>query len=483
MIQTERRLFIVSNRLPIIVAKESDEWQIHSSSGGLVTALDPLMKQNHGLWLGWAGVEGDAPLEPLLEQHSIQQGYELRAVPLDETEVDRYYRGFSNQTIWPLFHDLLGDCTFDLEQWNYYNKVNEKFASEIARLHRPDQFIWIHDYQLMLVGFYLREMGISVDLNFFLHIPFPSADLLARLPWKNEIIYSLLEYDHIGFQTAHDRRNFIQCVRMLIPNARVTSSGRQSIVHLEGRKIMLGTYPISIDFNEFNRDAKSKEVAEAAWYTHENLPGRMLLLGLDRLDYTKGMPERFLAFQRALEKYPELHRNISLVQIVVPSRLHVPEYQALKEQLDTLAGNINGRFSQGGWVPIHYMFRELDRTQLLGYYRACEIALITPLRDGMNLVSKEYCASSVDNNGVLILSEFAGAADQLSKGALMVNPYDVENTADAIYQAYVMSPEERQRRMRILRSEVRRNNVHRWVQWFLERERRQVDRPPAKAEA
>ncbi|HKK21756.1 MAG TPA: trehalose-6-phosphate synthase [candidate division Zixibacteria bacterium] len=483
MPQTDRRLFIVSNRLPLVVGKEDEVWKIFPSSGGLVTALDPLMKQNHGLWLGWAGVQEDAPLDPLLEKYSAEQGYELKAVPLDATEVDRYYRGFSNQTIWPLFHDLLGYCTFDLDQWNYYNKVNEKFATEIARLHRPDQFIWIHDYQLMLVAFYLREMGISVELNFFLHIPFPSADLFARLPWKNEIIYSLLEYDHIGFQTAHDRRNFAQCVKSLIPNARVTTSGRQSIVHLEGRKIKLGTYPISIDFNEFNRDAKSKEVAEAAWFTHENLPGRMLLLGLDRLDYTKGMPERFLAFQRALEKYPDLHRNVSLVQIVVPSRLHVPEYQELKEQLDTLAGNINGRFSQGGWVPIHYMFRELERTQLLGYYRACEIALITPLRDGMNLVSKEYCASSVDNNGVLILSEFAGAADQMSKGAIMVNPYDVENTADAIYQAYVMTPEERQRRMRLLRSEVRRNDVHRWVRWFLESERRLVDRPPVKAEA
>ncbi len=478
--ETERRLFIVSNRLPIIITRDTGEWDITPGSGGLVTALDPLMKRNHGLWLGWPGAGADAPIDTLLERHSQQHGYNLAGVSLTGEEVDLYYRGFSNQSIWPLFHDLLGYCSFDFKKWNFYNLVNEKFAAEVARLYRGDQFVWIHDYQLMLVAHYLRVLGIDAELNFFLHIPFPSADLFARLPWKDEIIGGLLEYDHIGFQTAHDRRNFTQCIRSLVPQARITVSGRQSIVHLAGREVKLGTYPISIDFNEFNRDAKSKEVADAAWYTHENLPGRVLLLGVDRLDYTKGIPERFLAFQRALEKYPDLHRNVSLVQIVVPSRLRVQEYQDLKAQLDTLAGNINGRFSQGGWVPIHYMFRELDRTQLLGYYRACEIALITPLRDGMNLVSKEYCASSVDNDGVLILSEFAGAADQLAKGAIMVNPYDLEGTADAIYAAYVMSSEERRQRMRLLRSEIRRNNVHRWVQWFLTSERRMTDREENK---
>ncbi|MFQ5454519.1 MAG: trehalose-6-phosphate synthase, partial [Candidatus Zixiibacteriota bacterium] len=401
---------------------------------------------------------------------SKKQDYTLKPVVLTDEEINKYYRGFSNQAIWPLFHDLLGYSSFDLENWNCYTKVNERFAQELIDLFDNNHFIWIHDYQLMLVGHYLREMGVDINLNFFLHIPFPSRDLIKRLPWKYEIIHSLLKYDHIGFQTALDKRNFIQCVKAIVPEASVRVSKRQSEITLEGRTVKLGIYPISIDFDEFNDYSKTKEVAEAAWFVHENLPGRKLILGIDRLDYTKGIPKRLLAFERALEKYPEIQKHISLIQIVVPSRLHVPEYVDLKEQLDTLSGRINGRFSRQGWIPIHYMFRELNRNQLLGYYRACEIALITPLRDGMNLVSKEYCASSIDNNGVLILSEFAGAADQLARGAIMVNPYDLESTADAIYAGYIMNSKERQRRMKLMRTEIKRNNVQKWIEWFLEPE-------------
>ncbi|UCD64534.1 MAG: trehalose-6-phosphate synthase [Candidatus Zixiibacteriota bacterium] len=464
----EKKLFIVSNRLPIMVARDGDEWMVNASSGGLITALAPLMKRNHGIWLGWPGCGPEAPVESLLEAHSAEQGYELRPVTLEEEQVEKYYRGFSNQTIWPLFHDLLGYCDFNAENWNFYNLVNERFAASVADFLKPDHFVWIHDYQLMLVAHFLREMGIDTHLNFFLHIPFPSCDLLRRLPWKYEIIEGLLQYDHLGFQTAHDRRNFVQCVRSLIPEAAIKGHRQRSEIILEGRTVKLGTYPISIDFDEFNSFARSKEVADAAWFVHENIPKRTLLLGIDRLDYTKGIPERFLAFERALEKYEDLRKQISLVQIAVPSRTKVPQYRDLKEDLDTLAGRINSRYSTEGWVPIHYMFRELNRTQLLGYYRACEIAFITPLRDGMNLVCKEYCASSIDNNGVLILSEFAGAADQMAKGALMVNPYDLEGTADAIYAAFIMPGDERQKRMKALRAEVRRNDVQRWIDWFLQ---------------
>ncbi|MFQ6007411.1 MAG: trehalose-6-phosphate synthase, partial [Candidatus Zixiibacteriota bacterium] len=302
--------------------------------------------------------------------------------------------------MWPLFHDLLGYCTFDAAKWNMYIEVNRKFAKAIAEQVEPDTFIWVHDYQFMLVGHFLREMNVDRKINFFLHIPFPSRDLFRRLPWKNEIMQSLLEYDSLGFQTQHDRHNFIQCVKVFVPGSTVKTYTRESIVSYEGRTIKLGHYPISIDFDEFNQGAKTKEVADAAWFIHENLPGRKLVLGLDRLDYTKGIPERFLAFERMLEKYPSVHGKICLIQIVVPSRLKVPEYRELKESLDRLAGRINSRFSCHGWVPIHYMFRSLDRIQLLGHYRACEIALITPLRDGMNLIAKEFCASSVDNNGI-----------------------------------------------------------------------------------
>jgi trehalose 6-phosphate synthase len=362
---------------------------------------------------------------------------------------------------------LLGHCSFDKDHWETYVTVNQRFAEVVAKHIEPDSFVWIHDYQLLLVGHFLRELGVEQHLGFFLHIPFPALDLLRRLPWKSEIMHGLLDYDHIGFQTAHDRRNFIHTVRWFIPDSKIRARRRESTLTHRGRKVKLGFYPISIDFNEFAQHADTHEVAEAAWYLRENVHAETVVLGLDRLDYTKGMPERFLAFERLLEKYEDLRGKISLIQVVIPSRVRVREYQLLKEELDTLAGRINGRFGMHGWMPIQYMFRSLDRTQLLGHYRGCGIALITPLRDGMNLVSKEYCAASIDNQGVLILSEFAGAADQLGRGALVVNPYDVEGTADAIYQAYIMSPEERERRMKMLRAEVKRNDVHRWVQWFL----------------
>lgn len=464
-----QRLLIVSNRLPAVVGQSRNQWTMKPGTGGLVTALAPVMRENHGVWIGWPGCDEDAPLDRLLSDFKEQQGYQLVPVPLGEDEVERYYRGFSNSAIWPLFHDLLGFCRFDSPQWQAYEAVNQKFAAVIAENAAADDFIWVHDYQLMLVGSHLRELGMKDQLAFFLHIPFPSPDLYRRLPWKTELIRGLLAYDQIGFQTLRDRRNFVQTASMLIPELEIVSRKRHhTLLKFGHRLIKVGHYPISIDFSEFDEGARSREVEDAAWYLHENLRGRQLVLGIDRLDYTKGIPERFLAFERALEKYPELIKNISLMQVVIPSRTLVPDYANLKEELDQLAGRINARFGQPEWVPIHYVFRRLEREQLLARYRTSEIALITPLRDGMNLVAKEYCASSVENNGVLILSEFAGAADQLGKYALLVNPYDTDGTADAIYQAFSMEPEDRKQRMMHLRTEIRRNDVHRWLQRFID---------------
>jgi len=464
-----KRLLIVSNRLPTVITQDQDEWSVKPGTGGLVTALAPVMRKNQGVWIGWPGCGDEAPLDKLLREFKDQQGYQLVPVPLSEEDVERYYRGFSNATIWPLFHDLLGFCRFDLTDWQAYNAVNQKFAAVVAEQGEKDDFTWVHDYQLMLVGAHLREMGIQDRLAFFLHIPFPSPDLFRRLPWKKSLIKGLLSYDQIGFQTLRDRRNFVQTATALLPEAEVVSRHRHHTLLKWGERVIrVGHYPISIDFDEFDEGARSHEVEDAAWYLHENLRGRQLVLGVDRLDYTKGIPERFLAFERALEKYPELIKRVSLLQVVVPSRTLVPDYADLKEQLDQLAGRINARFGQPEWLPIHYVFRCLKRVQLLARYRTSEIALITPLRDGMNLVAKEYCASSVENNGVLILSEFAGAADQLGKHALLVNPYDTDGTADAIYQAFTMDPEERRQRMTNLRSEIRRNDVHRWLRRFVE---------------
>ncbi|MBU0985361.1 MAG: trehalose-6-phosphate synthase [candidate division Zixibacteria bacterium] len=461
-----KKLVVVSNRLPVAIHREGDEWTIRSSPGGLVTALAPTMRSARGVWLGWPGCSPETPTDQLLATLT-ELDYQLQAVDLSEDDISRYYRGFANRSLWPLFHDLLGHFSFNTDDWLAYVRVNQRFAQRVRECAGHNSFIWVHDYQLLLVGRALRELGVTQHLAFFLHIPFPSPDLFRRLPVSRDVLEAMLQYDHIGFQTAQDKRNFIQCIKWFSPASRRTSFRRQSILRHEGRDIKLGYYPISIDFKEFNDLAQDQRVADASWYIHENFASEALALGLDRLDYTKGIPERFLAFERALDKYPELVGKLSLIQVVIPSRLNVEEYQALKNELDQLAGRINSRFSQQGWTPIHYQFRELDREQLLGHYRGCEIALITPLRDGMNLVAKEYCASQVDFRGVLVLSEFAGAARQLAKGALLVNPYDIDGTADALYAAYIMSAEERRRRMRILRHEVRRNDVRRWVQWFL----------------
>jgi trehalose 6-phosphate synthase/phosphatase len=464
-----KRLIIVSNRLPAVFRQEGEDWTLQPGSGGLITALAPIMQRSEGMWIGWPGCGPQAELGPLLEKFREEQGYQLLPVPLSEEDVERYYRGFANEVLWPLFHDLLGYCRFDRQNWEAYGSVNRKFASAIAAIAAPDDFIWVHDYQLLLVGDDLRQMGVKQRLAFFLHIPFPTPDLFRRLPWKMPLLEAMMEYDLLGFQTLGDRRNFVNTVITLLPKVEVITRQRHhTLLRYEGRIIKVGHFPISIDFDEFNDGAQSPEVEDAAWYLHENLRGRQLILGIDRLDYTKGLPERFLAFERTLEKYPELLKRISLLQVVVPSRTLVPDYQNLKELLDQLAGRINARFGQPEWTPIHYAYRSLDRTQLLARYRTSEIALVTPLRDGMNLVAKEYCACSVDNNGVLILSEFAGAAEQLGKGALLVNPYDIDDTADAIYRAVNMPAEERQRRMALLRSEIRRNDVHRWLQWFIE---------------
>ncbi len=465
---SNKRLVVVSNRLPVRISCDDGEWQIKSSPGGLVTALLPIVSGSRGAWIGWAGCSDEAPVDRLLNEYNSRQEFQLLAISVTEEEIARYYRGFSNKTIWPLFHDLLGQFTFDIENWNIYQEVNRRFAEKVAEFIDDESIVWIHDYQLFYVGYYLRELGVKAQLNFFLHIPFPSVDLFRRLPWNRDLLLAILSHDHVGFQTPDDRRNFIACVKWFLPEANRSVKKRRSEIMYENHTTRVGYYPISIDFNEFNDGAASKEAADAAWFLRENLRASALVLGLDRLDYTKGIPERFLAFERLLEKYPSTIGKILLLQTVVPSRLNVPDYQELKTRLDGLAGRINSRFSRHGWVPIVYQFRDLDRIQLLGHYRACDIALITPLRDGMNLVAKEYCASNIDGNGVLILSEFAGAAHQLAKGALLVNPYDLDVTADAIYAAFIMSLEEKRERMRRLRSEIKRYDVKKWVDWFFE---------------
>lgn len=451
-----------------MVKQVQGKWKLEPGTGGLVSALAPVLKEKGGEWIGWPGSgEGGAPHERIFKNTREKLGYYITPVALSREEVNGYYYGFSNETLWPLFHNMLGRVVFNRHYWEIYKSVNAKFASTIAAQTKEQDFIWVHDYQLLLVGSELKKRRAHSKIGFFLHTPFPSPDIFIRLPWRWEIIQRMLCYDLIGFQTLKDRRNFIQCVRSLLPSASVSYKKPLSIISHENHTILAGTFPIGIDFIKYNNLAKSREVEKEAWFLHEKFPEHKLILGIDRLDYTKGITDRFEAFERCLEKYPQLRKKISLIQVVIPSRMEVPEYQAMKRELEELVGRINGRFTVLGWVPIHYIFGTLSPVELVAHYRSCEIALITPLNDGMNLVAKEYCASCINNKGVLILSEFAGAAFRFRKGAILVNPYDTEQTADAIHQAFIIKPSEKEERMQALRAQVKHYNVFRWVKNFL----------------
>ncbi len=462
-----KRLVVVSNRLPVAVVNDGQTKTLKPSSGGLVTALNPILESEGGLWIGWPGMGEDEEIRPLAEQYNRDHTYKIHPIPLTEAQVDRFYLGFSNQTIWPLFHDFLGTTHFDVGQWEEYDKVNRIYAEHIAEEVGPGDFIWVHDYQLMRVAYHLRKLGVEQPIAYFHHIPFPAPDLYRRLPWAQQIFNGTIQYDSIGFQTLRDRRNFVALARERLRKTNFRIQRRHTTFTINNRKVHVGNYPISIDFDEFDRGARSNAVKMEMEVIRQAYQVDHLVLGLDRLDYTKGIPQRFLAFERLLEKFPELQGKISLIQVVVPSRTQVKTYSDLKEQLDQLTGRINGRFGRHGYVPIHYFFKHLNRSQLLALYSSCEIALITPLRDGMNLVAKEYAAASGDHRNVLVLSMFTGSADQLGKSALLVNPYDLEGTANTLHRALHMDPRERRRRMRDLRTQIRRNDVHRWVKWVM----------------
>jgi trehalose 6-phosphate synthase len=420
------------------------------------------------VWIGWAGTTQSHEVESLLANASKRRPYALQAVTLSEEEVAKFYSGFANEIVWPLFHDMPSRCNFDSEYWETYQRVNRMFAEAAANAARPEDFIWVHDYHLMLSANYMREAGVQSRIGFFLHIPFPAPDVFEKLPWREQILRALLQFDVVGFQTDRDRNNFVSCLQRLLPEVQAQEAQPNLLLRSQQRATVVGTFPISIDFEEFAQHAARPEVAARAEEIRRDLLENILVLGVDRLDYTKGIPERLKSFSILLKRFPELHRQITLVQVVVPSREDIPNYQDLRREIELLVSQINGEFTQDGWVPIHYMHRSLGREELLAYYRAADIALITPLKDGMNLVAKEFCASQADERGVLIISEFAGAASELRHGALLVNPNDFAGVAQAIHQASQMTKEDKRNRMRLLREIVRDHSLSRWTRSFLQ---------------
>ena len=464
------RLVIVSNRLPVRIEGHPGRWKVTHSSGGLVSALTPVLRDRGGIWIGWTGTSEMLDLKTLREilgPASSKAGYRIFPVRLSREDVDSFYYGFSNEVVWPLFHDLQTRCRFEPEYWKSYRRVNGLFARAVSRYTRAEDFVWVHDYQMIPVASMLRSSGVKRNCVFFLHIPFPPPDIFLKLPWREELLKDFLEYDFVGFQTMRDRRNFTDCLRALIPDWRVSGRGPVATVSSGGRRIRVAAMPISIDYRYFRDMAKSARVSRILKDLKRQLPREKIAIGVDRLDYTKGIPQRIRAFGEALRSFPELRERITFIQIVVPSREDVPAYHELKEEIERLVSSVNGEFSTPGWVPVHYMYKSIPREELVAYYRLADIALVTPLKDGMNLVAKEYCACQVDDDGVLILGEFAGAAAQMQRGAILVNSYDIQGMAKAINEAVNMPVEKRKGRMRRLRAGIRRQNVFWWVDNYL----------------
>jgi trehalose 6-phosphate synthase len=465
------RLVIASNRLPIVATRHEGRWRLRPGSGGLVTALAPVLRDRGGVWIGWPGIAGgrDEELSRVLAAGAREAGYRLVPVHLDARDQRLYYQGFANEIVWPLFHDLQGRCRFDPEAWEVYTSVNARFAHAIAGELRPDDFLWIHDYHLLQVAAQLRRHGLGQRAAFFLHIPFPPLDIFLKLPQRSRILADMLAHDLLGFQVPRDLRNFTQCVRALFRGeARLVREHGRTTIDFRGREIQAGSFPIGIDFAAFAARSAEPAVARRARFVHAAGHDRQIALGVDRLDYTKGLPEKLCAFREMLRRWPELQGQLTLMQVVVPSRHDIREYRALKEELNRLVGDINGEFSRPDWVPVHYVYRSLSRDELLAHYRMADIMLVTPLKDGMNLVAKEYVACKHERNGVLVLSEFAGAAAQLHRWALTVNPHDTLHMAEAIRTAFAMPAAERRRRLNAMRRAVAGQDVFWWVNAFLQ---------------
>jgi trehalose 6-phosphate synthase len=466
-------MIIVSNRLPVSVKRQGNALRIVESSGGLVRALAQVFQRVCGVWIGWSGADLDPAAEDALRRYRGSFSFNLHPVNLSHAETSNFYYGFSNEIIWPLFHDLQSRCNFDSAYWQAYVAVNRKFARATLRCSQPDEFVWVHDYHLVHVAEYMREARRNQGLGFFLHIPFPPPDIFNKLPWRVEYLKAILQYDLAGFQTPRDLRNFAACIQTLLPEAEIAVQGCQVEVQHAGRRTVAASFPISIDFRAIADLAADPKTEERFQQLNQCLPQRVLL-SVDRLDYTKGIPERLIVFQELLRQNPELHRKVILSQVVVPSREAVPRYKELRREVERRISSINGEFSEPGWTPVQYIYRSLSLRELVAYYRAADVALVTPLKDGMNLVAKEYCAARINNDGVLVLSEFAGAAEQLKAGALLVNPYDAVATAQAIRCACEMPEHERRLRMEEMRRNIQSQDVFRWVEDFHQAARKAV---------
>ncbi|MEX0591974.1 MAG: trehalose-6-phosphate synthase [Nitriliruptoraceae bacterium] len=453
-------LIVVANRLP--VSRHGTGWQ--PSTGGLVTALRPVMDEAGGAWIGWN--DDPDPVPPRIEGLTC----ELRAVELSDDQVRGYYHGFANRTLWPLFHDLAAQPVIDRDWWRQYREVNRRFAvaaveaaQAASQTSTVTPIIWVQDYHLMLVPAMIRAMMPDAAVGFFLHTPFPPPEIIARLPWRESLLEGVLASDSAGFHTPQYRDNFVRSVQRVFPS--ISPIG-DALIHPDGRRMRAVAHPISIDTDEFANLAELHETKAELDALRQQFEGRKVFLGVDRLDYTKGIRHRLQSIEHLLERRPDLRREVAFVQVAVPSRDDVEEYRDLRSQVETEVGRINGRFTDPGHdVPVHYLYRGVSRTRLAAYYLLADVMCVTPLKDGMNLVAKEFVIvqAAGGGTGVLLLSEFCGAANELGSDAVRCNPFDVEGQSRLMETALEMPVDERRARIRRMAEVVRRADVFRWV--------------------
>jgi trehalose 6-phosphate synthase/phosphatase len=451
------RLLLVSNRMPTTVRVARDGIELVPSTGGLATGLRPAHERNNGLWFGWPGTSGR--LSPRQRAQLDERLAEQRLVPvhLSPTDVNRFYHGFSNGVLWPLFHYSLDHMPIDVLDWRAYHDVNVRFADAVAARHERGDLVWVHDYQLALVPALLRERIPDAQIAFFLHIPFPSSEVFRILPWRTEILRGMLGADLIGFHTLAYMRHFSMSLLRVLG----LETDIDRVWH-DQRDVRLGVYPMGVDAAGFDALARSEEIVAEGASIRRQAGGASIVLGVDRLDYTKGIPMRLLAFERLLEHEPSLRERVRFIVVAAPSRAEVSAYAEFERGVDELVGRINGKYGTPRWVPIHYVHRSASHRRLVALYLAADVMTVTPLRDGLNLVAKEFVASRHDSSGVLLLSEFAGAAAEMSE-ALLVNPYDVEAMAHSLSQALRMEEGERARRMTAMRERLFAYDAQRWV--------------------
>ncbi|TXD84818.1 bifunctional alpha,alpha-trehalose-phosphate synthase (UDP-forming)/trehalose-phosphatase [Subsaximicrobium wynnwilliamsii] len=462
------KTIIVSNRLPLQIKIENDQLEVTPSVGGLATGLKSVHNDGKSLWIGWSGLTEEELSEARSKEvKKLVTAAKCDSVSLTQDDLENFYYGFSNRTLWPLFHYFMEYTEFDNDYWESYKAVNQKFADKVLEHLEDGDTVWVHDYQLLLLPKLIKEKMPNTTIGFFLHIPYPSYEIFRTFPWREELLHGMLGADLIGFHTYDYERHFLSSVKRIL---RLEVNFNEVTYH--DRIVKVDSFPMGIDYDKFH-DSASKHKTDKKSELQQRLDDHIqsgsdakMILSIDRMDYTKGIPNRIRAFEYFLNKYPEYKEKVRLIMLAVPSRSNVPQYQKLKRDTDELVGRINGQFSTVSWTPIWYFYRSMPFENLIDLYTSSHVAMITPVRDGMNLVAKEYVATRTEQDGVLILSEMAGASKEMNE-SMLINPNNFEHIADTIKYALEMPLEEQKSRMKILQKRLKRYTVEKWAEEFM----------------